>query len=200
MKTFDGDIINLREYIESKFKSGRNVKYMALSNEDKKQVDFINKGTYSIVLKEDTCVELGSPKMFSMAPVLVTERPDLVNDGTITLIGPDIQETRGIIPFAQILLLQSAELKDEDYRGLNSFQYELNLEGYMIKALPSSLSIWSRVSKDSVQKGFSFGILGKELLNFYKTKFNIQSAEIIFITSSEKDVKELESLSLLYEN
>ena len=132
--------------------------------------------------------------MFSTAPALVTENLDLVNDGVITLIGPDIPEVCGSLPFAQILLIASNELQDEDYRKINSFQYELELKGYMIKAVPSSLNIWSRVSKESANNGLSLEILGKVIIDSYKSKFNIPSIEIVFVTSSKEDVEELRDL------
>jgi CO dehydrogenase/acetyl-CoA synthase beta subunit len=98
------------------------------------------------------------------------------------------------LPFAQILLIASSGLRDEDYRKLNSFQYELELAGYMIKAVPSSLSLWSRVSKESAARGFSFGILGKAITEKYRSAFSIASMEIVFVTTSGEDVGELEDL------
>jgi hypothetical protein len=43
------------------------------------------------------------------------------------------------------------------------------LEGYMIKAIPSSLTIWSRVSKESAGEGFCFEILGRAIADGYKS-------------------------------
>ena len=193
MEAFDDDIRELKKNIEAKSSTGRKVRL--IGNESPISSDFLSEGTPTIVFKEDTWLELGDPKTTSLAPVLVTEREDLVNDGTITLIGPDISEVSGSIPFAQILILYSTEMKDEDYRKINSFQYELELKGYMIKAVPSSLSIWSRVSNDSVKAGLSFEVLGRALIDSYRSKFNLQSAEVIFVTSSEEDIKELEEIS-----
>jgi len=194
LEAFNQDIKGLRKYIDDKIKAGKRVRPLSAKEGEKNLEAFSSRGANAIVFKEDVSVELGNPNTFSMAPVLVTERSDLVSDKAITLIGPDIPEAKGGVPFAQILLLSSSELKDEDYRKLNSFQYELELKGYMIKAMPSALTIWSRVGKESVKAGFSFEILGSAIINSYKSKFKIQSAEIIFITTSEDDVKQLEGL------
>lgn len=194
MQIFDDDIAWLRRYIESKRTQGRDVRLLDSSKGDQRYPHFLNKGSATIVLHEDTWLELGNPNTKSTAPVLVTENLDLVNDGAITLVGPDIPEARGSLPFAQILLIASDELQDEDYRKINSFQYELELTGYMIKAVPSSLTIWSRVSNDTAAEGFSFEVLGRAILHRYKSTFNIPSMQIIFVTSSEEDVEELEDL------
>jgi CO dehydrogenase/acetyl-CoA synthase beta subunit len=194
LEVFDDDITWLRSYIESKRTQGRAVKPLGSGKGDQRYPDFLDKERATIVLNEDTWLELGNPNTSSTAPVLVTETLDLVHDGAITLIGPDIPEARGSLPFAQILLIASKELQDEDYRKINAFQYELELKGYMIKAVPSSLTIWSRVSKDTARQGFSFEILGHAIAESYKSAFNIPSMEILFVTSSKEDVEELEDL------
>jgi CO dehydrogenase/acetyl-CoA synthase beta subunit len=194
LEIFNDDIRWLRRYIESRRVQGRDVSLLDSGRGDERYPDFLNKEGATIVLSEDTWLELGNPKTSSTAPVLVTDRLDLVNDGAITLIGPDIPETRGSHPFAQILLIASNQLQDEDYRKINSFQYGLELRGYMIKAIPSSLTIWSRVSKETAGQGFSFEILGKAIIERYKSTFEIPSIEVIFVTSSKEDVEELTDL------
>ncbi|MBL7203647.1 MAG: hypothetical protein ISS63_04865 [Desulfobacteraceae bacterium] len=194
MEIFDDDITGLRKYIETKRTEDRNVRLLDSGKGDQLYPDFLKKEGATIVFSEDTWLELGNPKMFSIAAALVTDNLDLVTDRSITLIGPDIPEASGSPAFAQVLLIASNELQDEDYRKINSFQYELELKGYMIKAVPSSLTIWSRVSKENAREGFSFEILGKAIIDRYKSKFNNPSVEIIFVTSSKEDVEELKDL------
>jgi CO dehydrogenase/acetyl-CoA synthase beta subunit len=194
LEIFDDDIRWIRSYVESRRTQGRDVRSLESEERGQRYPDFLNPDGPTIVLSEETWLELGNPTTSSTAPVLVTERLDLVNDGALTLIGPDIPEARGSLPFAQILLIASNGLQDEDYRKVNSFQYELELAGYMIKAVPSSLTIWSRVSKESAADGFSFQLLGKAITDKYKSKFDIASIEIIFVTLSREDVEELEGL------
>jgi CO dehydrogenase/acetyl-CoA synthase beta subunit len=194
LEIFDDDIRWLRGYLESRRSQGRDVRLLDSGERDRRIPDFFNKEKTAIVLSEDTWLELGNPKTNSTAPVLVTESLDLVHDGAITLVGPDVPEIRGSLPFAQILLIASDQLQEEDYRKINSFQYELELRGYMIKAIPSSLNLWSRVSEESVGEGFSFEVLGRAIVDRYKSTFNIPSMEVVFVTSSEEDVKELEEL------
>ncbi|MCP4757730.1 MAG: hypothetical protein GY866_43280 [Proteobacteria bacterium] len=194
MKIFNDDIAGLRRYIDSKRDQGRKVNSLDSAPEEQRYAKFAKTDGATIVFNEDTWLELGRPGTFSTAPALVTDSLDLVADGAITLIGPDISETRGSLPFAQILLVASNELQDEDYRRINTFQYELELKGYMIKAIPSSLTIWSRVSKESAREGFSFEILGRTIIDSYKAKFNNPALEIVFVTSSREDVEELKDL------
>jgi CO dehydrogenase/acetyl-CoA synthase beta subunit len=194
LQIFDDDITALKGYIESRRIQGRAVRRLDSGEGIRRYRDFMNPEGASIVLSEDTWLELGSPGTKSTAPALVTENLDLVDDGVITLIGPDIPEAQGTLPFAQILLIASKGLKDEDYRKINTFQYELELAGYMIKAVPSSLTIWSRVSKDSAARGLCFEILGRAIIESYKSQFDISSLEILFVCSSQEDVADLDHL------
>ncbi|MBW1686820.1 MAG: hypothetical protein JRS35_17350 [Deltaproteobacteria bacterium] len=192
MEIFDDDIAWLRSYIESKRTQRRAVRLLNSWREDQRRPDFSEKERATIVLNEDTWLELGNPNTISTALALVTQNIGLISDGAITLIGPDIPEARGSLPFAQILLIASDKLQDEDYRKVSSLQYELELKGYMIKTVPSSLTIWSRVSKDSAAEGFCFEVLGRAIIESYKAKFDIPSIEIVFVTSSREDVEELD--------
>jgi len=194
MDLFNDDIAALRDYVSAKKAAGREVRLLNSGEGERRHPEFLEKGGATIVLTEDTWLELGHPGTFSLAPALVTDRMDLVNDGAITLIGPDIPETRGRLPFAQILLIASDDIQDESYRKINTFQYELELRGYMIKAVPSSLTIWSRISKGSAGRGFSFEVLGSAIIAAYKAAYPISSMEMIFVTSSTEDVEELKDL------
>jgi CO dehydrogenase/acetyl-CoA synthase beta subunit len=194
LEIFDDDIRWLRGYLESRRSQGRDVRLLDSGERDRRIPDFFNKEKTAIVLSEDTWLELGNPKTNSTAPVLVTESLDLVHDGAITLVGPDVPEIRGSLPFAQILLIASDQLQEEDYRKINSFQYELELRGYMIKAIPSSLTIWSRVSVESARGGFSFGGLGDAIIESYKRRFRISAMEVLFVTSSPEDVDAFDGL------
>ncbi len=194
MDIFNDDIAALRDYVSSKKAAGREVRLLGSGEGDEVYRDFLVTAGATIVLAGDTWLELGHPGSFSTAPVLVTDRIDLVEDGAITLIGPDIPEAQGRLPFAQILLIASDDIQDESYRKINTFQYELELSGYMIKAVPSSLTIWSRISRESAKRGFSFGVLGNAIIAAYTATYAISAMEVIFVTSSSADVEELKNL------
>lgn len=148
------------------------------------------------LLKEDVFVELGSPKHESIAYVVITRDPKEVQDGRITLIGPDIPESEGKdLNFGQVLLFGGSNIQDLEYKEMERALFHLkNLEGFMIRAVPNKL--WTRVSKEVGQRGFSFETLGKALMIMYKQQFpSIETIEIVFITTdSDQDFLELKVL------
>jgi CO dehydrogenase/acetyl-CoA synthase beta subunit len=124
---------------------------------------------------------------------LWTDKPSLVRDGKITLIGPDIQESPGAsLPFGQVLLVGGSSLGEEEHETLEQNQYVADqVEGYMIRS--ASQLVWSRVSKDAAGRGFCLETLGRALMAIFKSEVpKVQAVEIVFVTSSKEDLQPLD--------
>lgn len=150
-----------------------------------------------VILKEETFLELGNPVQGSASLVLWSRQAELIRDGLITRIGPDIPQAAGqSLPFGQVILVGGDRLQDKDLPRLErSSNLSHSLEGYMIRNVPRKL--WSRVSKEAVQKGFCFEVLGRVLMAQYRQLFpQLEAIEILFVTSSKADVLELEEISI----
>ncbi|MBU2511047.1 hypothetical protein KJ966_06905 [bacterium] len=147
-------------------------------------------GGANFVLKQDTAVELGSPKTRSASFMVWTDKPGKVNDGTISVFGPSLRESKGMsIPFGQVILL---ELENSDqksdyqlFRELEEVKYQTDLKGYMKRGASQFLREWSRISNDAMDKGFSFRTLGNVLIRQYRNLEYVKAIEIVFITSPE---------------
>ena len=149
-----------------------------------------------IILRGDTYAELGNPEAGSAMVSLFTQEAGLVQDGRITLIGPDIDSIGGqSLPFGQVVLVGGKELQNDDYEKLQRAAIVGDrIEGYLMRSLPQN--IWSRVSKDAAAKGFSFESLGKALMLLYRAENpKIEAMEVVFVTSGKEDVKELGELA-----
>ena len=116
-----------------------------------------------MVLAEDTAVELGSPRRASLNTVLWTREPSQVEDGRVTLIGPDLPDLAGGEgDYAQLMLLELAPEGEVDLFKLDSIQYlSRRLPGVMARMMPGRL--WLRVSKRAMQEGLTFSALGAAL-------------------------------------
>ncbi len=184
MGLFDEEIERLSAYLKKKEENGtvRKTKY----NDHK---DWPVKS--SIVLKEDVGAELGNPETASESILVWTE--DLEIEDGVIIVGPDLSEGKRHLPFAQILIFKGRfEDEYECYRKLRRMQRDVNLDGYMLRAVPQR--IWIRVSKEALKKGFSLGILGRALIDRFKKENYIDAVEVIFVTSSE-EVRELRDIS-----
>lgn len=201
MAVFDVYITKIAEYVEGMRRNQRQVRemgYPVAGNNLLKGLPIrVGRGAQpSVILKEDTCVELGSPSTASCAFLLWTDNPSLIRNNRITLIGPDINESMGkSLPFGQVLIMGGADLKEEHQATLEWSQYISDrIEGYMIRSIPQRT--WSRVSKKATEKGFCFETLGRALMGIIRSELPMVAAtEILFVTSNKEDVAKLESIA-----
>ena len=201
MAVFDAYIRKVAEYVEVMRGDGRQVRvfdcFVTLERLLEGLPVKVGPGAGSgIVLRGDTFSELGSPEAGSCAFPLWTNNTALIKDCRITLIGPDIPESRGAsLPFAQIIIAAGKELSEKQHSALDESQYISDqIEGYMVKSTPGRM--WTRVSNNAAEKGFGFEALGKALIAIYKSHIpQIEAMEILFVTSSKEDVRKLDEIS-----
>ncbi len=153
----------------------------------------------SIVMKSETAVELGSPKDESVSFLVWTEDASLVKDGVISLIGPDLAESAvHSLPFGKAVILGVNGFTEENcyerHREIELLRFDVNLEGYMMRAVSQHMREWSRISTEALAKGFSLKIMGGVLIEMYRSLDYVHAAEILFITSSSEDVRKLRGL------
>jgi CO dehydrogenase/acetyl-CoA synthase beta subunit len=210
MDLFDDTIKEIRDWFEAKRMSGQSRSYFISPLLDKpfSAGELPGEGKNGrIVLKEDTQVELGHPSLGSSAATLATHRLDLVSDGWITLVGPEITETQEpMLPFAQIII--AALKRSDEIDGASQATLEIEntataidrtahrygpTDGYMIRSVPNL--IWARVSKEACRSGFSLKGVGERLIQTIKQRCNqVTACQIFFVTSSKSEVNELDDL------
>ncbi len=150
----------------------------------------------NVVLSDDMAVELGSPQTASTSVLLWTENPGRVRDGRITLIGPDIGTSADrSLPFGKVVLVCVSGFNEDNiyerYKEMEAVRYAMDLKGYMMRAASQYQREWSRISREALQNGFSFTVLGGALRNGYLKKDYIHAVEFLFVTSDIADVNEL---------
>ncbi|MCX7678512.1 MAG: hypothetical protein N2316_04775 [Spirochaetes bacterium] len=153
----------------------------------------------NLVLTADTAVELGNPRTESVSFVLWTQNPSAIVDNVFHLIGNDIAEAEGkSLPFGKVVMLAVEGMNESNcydrHRAIELARYDLELEGYMLRAASQYLREWSRVSKTAVAHGFSFSIFANELSRVYRAFEFVSAVECLFVTSSCDDVRELYEL------
>ena len=150
----------------------------------------------NIIFREDMALELGHPSVGSCAAVLATRETSLVESGRITLVGPDVGETSDQkLSFAQIAISHCEGSPEETCPAMDRILHaSARIEGYMLRSVPNM--IWARVSKEAVRSGFSLRDLGSILIGSLNSKCpGITGSEIFFVTSSRKDIDELNAIA-----
>jgi acetyl-CoA decarbonylase/synthase complex subunit beta len=139
-------------------------------------------------------VELGGPSIKEKFELAKVKPLNEVEDGKITIIGPDIKDMKEGEAYPLGILVEVAgSTIDQQLEGV----IERRIHGYMnfiegFMHLNQRYDIWIRLGKKSFQKGLnSFTYIGKVLYKLFKSELSIiEKAQITFITDPEK-VKEL---------
>jgi CO dehydrogenase/acetyl-CoA synthase beta subunit len=157
-------------------------------------------GSRNIVLKEDMGLELGSPERESVSCLLWTGDLSSIEDGKITLIGPDFFESLGeSLPFGKVILAGVEGFTEDNayerHKELDFLRYDLDLKGFMMRAVSQYMREWCRISRDALSKGFSAQTLGSSLINLFREKPYVKAVEVLFFTSSTTDVSRLREIT-----
>lgn len=182
-------IRRIREFIEREANAGKKVsvyeKTSELSNYFKKMKIGVELDNFKeIILKEETKLELGGINKKSFSLIYPSNELDHIQDGTITLIGPEINEISDpSIDFGIFILIGSKKINEKDFDALRHLSFiSSGIEGFMIRTIPRRF--WCRINENIIKK-FSFEFLGKAIIYLYKQKFKelITTIEVILINS-----------------
>ncbi|WP_174591541.1 CO dehydrogenase/CO-methylating acetyl-CoA synthase complex subunit beta [Methanocella conradii] len=142
------------------------------------------------IRKNDTYVELGGPDVKEKFELVKVRQSDQVNDGVITVIGPDIadMEPYKSYPIGIMIEIAGPEL-EPDFEGVierRIHEYANYIEGFM--HLNQRYDVWIRLSKKAFSRGFTtLKFVGNVLERLLKNEFPIiERIQITFYTDVEK--------------
>ncbi len=151
------------------------------------------------IRKNDMQIELGGPAVKEKFEIAKVKPMNEVDDGKITIVGPDIKDLKegGAFPFGLIIEAAGPTL-DQSLEGVierRIHEYLNYIEGFM--HLNQRYDIWLRLAKKSYQKGLnSFEPIGKVLLRLFKSELPIiEKLQITFITDPAK-VSEIYTIAI----
>ncbi|TEU06664.1 acetyl-CoA decarbonylase/synthase complex subunit beta, partial [Candidatus Bathyarchaeota archaeon] len=139
---------------------------------------------------KDTQIELGGERIETKFELVRTKGLDEIEDGKITVIGPDIKDMKegSTHPFGIYIEVAGKDV-EEELEGVierRIHEYCNFIEGIM--HLNQRYDIWLRLSKKSFKKGFNtFHFMGKVLQKLFKSELSfIEKIQITFITDPKK--------------
>jgi acetyl-CoA decarbonylase/synthase complex subunit beta len=146
------------------------------------------------IRRKDMQVELGGPDVKEKFELAKVKKPEEIEDGKVTILGPDLKdmEEGKSYPFGILVEVAGAKLEPE-LEGVverRIHAYCNYIEGFM--HLNQRYDIWLRLGKKSFQKGLnSFQYIGNVLQRLFKSELPIiEKIQVTFITDPEK-VREL---------
>jgi acetyl-CoA decarbonylase/synthase complex subunit beta len=155
------------------------------------------------IRRKNMQVELGGPKQEYKFELARVKKPEEIEDGKVTIIGPDIKDMQegGTYPLG-ILIEVAGEKLEPELEGVierRIHEYCNFIEGFM--HLNQRYDIWMRLDKKSYQKGLnSFEYVGKVLQRLFKSELPIvEKIQVTFITDPAKIIAPHKEAMALYE-
>ena len=148
-------------------------------------------------------VELGGPKIEAKFELVKSRPLDEVEDGKITVIGPDLKdlEPEKGHPFGIWIDVAGKDVEEELEGVIERRIHEFCnfIEGFM--HLNQRYDIWIRLSKKSFEKGLnSFKMIGKVLYRLFKNDLSfLEKIQITFFTDPEKTKEMMNKAMKIYE-
>jgi len=145
------------------------------------------------IRRKDMQVELGGPDQEHKFELAQVRRPDEIEDGRISIVGPDIKDmSEGSSHPLGIVVEVAGEKLEPELEGVierRIHEYSNFIEGFM--HLNQRCDIWLRLGKKSFEKGLnSFMYIGKALQRLFRSELPIiEKIQVTFITDPAK-VKE----------
>lgn len=194
-------ILDIRNFLEKQKSNNNDFTLYNVSNDPlsffkklKINVEFEN--NKEIILQDETLLELGGVNRESFLLIFPTYQENLIYDGNISLIGPELKDIKeSSVDIGLFILLGCKKITEKDFDNLRQFSFISNsIEGFMIRTIPRRF--WCRINSDILPK-FSFEFLGNAIQYLYKKQFNdiIQNIEIIFICSKTELIAEFKEIT-----
>ncbi|RLI31800.1 CO dehydrogenase/CO-methylating acetyl-CoA synthase complex subunit beta [Candidatus Bathyarchaeota archaeon] len=155
------------------------------------------------IRKEDMFVELGGPNVQYKWELVQAKPMDEVEDGKISIIGPDLNqlEEGKHYPYGVLVEVAGAQVEKDLESVIERRIHDFSnyIEGYM--HLNQRYDIWCRVSKKAYRKGLnSFKWIGKALIRLFKAELPfIEKMQVTFYTDPEKVKESYEFALKVYE-
>ena len=153
---------------------------------------------------EQLYVELGGPKCDYKFELVRAKGMDEIEDGKITVIGPDIkdmEEGTRYHPFSVYIEVAGKEVEEELEGVIERRIHEFCnfIQGFM--HLNQRYDIWLRLSKRSFQSGLnSLELIGKVLHRLFKSELPfIEKLQVTFITEPDKVAEMYEEALKVYD-
>jgi acetyl-CoA decarbonylase/synthase complex subunit beta len=155
------------------------------------------------IRKGDMQVELGGTKVDKKFELVIAKKASEVEDGKITIVGPDLKDMdeEGYYPLGILIEVAGKEV-EEDLEGVlerHVHEYTNFMEGVM--HLNQRYDIWIRVSKKSFKKGLNtFKIFGQVYDRLYKSELPIiEKIQITFYTDPDKIAEQYDAAIKRYD-
>ncbi len=158
-------------------------------------------GKNQIIFQNDMAYELGKGTLPGVSSIAITDSAKFVPEDEVLLIGNDLPDINGDMPFARIALIRVNEEEmgsgDDLYKAIRKIEfarYHIQPEGYMMRISAFTHREGVRISKKSLSKGLDFAKVGRLFIDEYKKCTQVKAVKILFVTDPTFPYEKLQSI------
>ncbi|MCR4804034.1 MAG: carbon monoxide dehydrogenase [Clostridia bacterium] len=157
-------------------------------------------GESELVMQREAAYELGGDGKPAVNFSCVTSDASLVARDEVIVIGKDLSEIGGSVPFARLAFILIDDIKAEEgdteplFRAIQDIdfvKYHVFPEGYMVRTSAENHREQVRISKKAKAAGISFERVGCDYIRRYKGDPHIRAVKLVFVTDPDVDYKKL---------
>jgi len=149
----------------------------------------------SLVLQQDTAVELGRPTGGSLSLLLWCDDSAGELPRGVWRLGPELGDLRReSVPLARVVRVAASF--DDDYLAYLALQAALHgvaLDGVSVRSRPSSGQLWMRVSDRAADAGLTLDHLGAAIVRDIEAIEGVRSTAVLWICADAQAIALLEA-------
>lgn len=157
--------------------------------------------SYELILQKEMAYELGGDGKEALNYTMVTTDSKYFNGDEIVVVGSDLKDIKGSVPYARITMLLTTDIESDDefdtetaFRAIQEMdfvKYHVFPIGYMVRTSGQTSREQVRIAKKAIKDGISFEKIGVTFIKHYKQNENVRNAKVIFVTAPNVDHKAL---------
>ena len=152
----------------------------------------------SMILRSDMAYELGGERFPAIGCTMITANPELVPSDKITLLGKDLPEIQGDVPYGRIALVRvdeetlgEGQVLYQAVRALEYTRYHFYPEGFMMRVSAFKQRESVRIGKAALAKGLDFTKTGNRMISAFHKNLSVRAVHIYYITREDFDSSSL---------
>lgn len=170
-----------------------------INSPDIKNLEIISKERFPVgseremIFRSDMAYEFGGSGQFAKGQTVLTDDASIVSKNEILLLGPDLSEISNDSPYARLTIVRvrdDASLGEGEklYSAIQKIEfvrYHVHPKGYMMRVSAASDTEGVRVSREAIEGGLDFSVVGSMYINKLLENPNVEAVKMIFITKRD---------------
>lgn len=152
----------------------------------------------TMILRSEMAYELGGEQQPAIGCTIITADEKLAAADEITLLGQDLPQINGDVPYARVAVVRvdeetlgEGEALYQAIRTLEYTRYHFYPEGFMMRVSASKQKESVRIASAALKKGLDFTKTGNRMISAFHKNPAVKAVRLYYVTQEGFDYKTL---------